>query len=152
MRILKRETEDMLRELVECTTPLWDETFLNQPMDEVEERVLTLIRNHYIPECVLGYNSALYFAGHALSRTRLLDCMNLAQTVAQSTMLTNAFVESGRMRELVTAFALDSQALLHANEQEANKKSKKSKKENANLDIWQVSWKEERPMVLDTVE
>lgn len=67
--------------------------------------------------------------------------MDLAQQVAATPNLTDAFVESGRMRELVNAFALDSQALLLAGEQGRNK-GKASKKEKG-FDMWQVQWKQD---------
>ena len=94
-------------ELQSMMLPLLDREFLMRPNDESEERILNIIRNHYVPECILGYNSALYFAGHALTRKYLVECMNLAQEVAQNSMLTDAFIAAGRMRELVNAFALD---------------------------------------------
>ena len=113
--------------------PLLESEFLSRPSDEAEAISLTNIRNHYLPECVLAYNSVLYFAGHAISRTWLVACMNLAQVVAGNDMLTDAFVQSSRMKELVTAFAMSSQALLHANEQ-GGRKGKKDE----NLEVWQV--------------
>lgn len=113
--------------------PLLEPDFLSRPSDEAEAIPLANIRNHYLPECVLAYNSVLYFAGHGISRNWLVECMNLAQVVATNDTLTNAFVASSRMRELVRAFALSSQALLHANEVG----SKKGKKDEA-IEIWQV--------------
>ena len=77
--------------------------------------------------------------------------MELAQKVAQNENLTNAFVEGGRMRELVHCFAVDSQALLQANEQGRNR-GKSSKKERG-IEIWQVQWKEDgREMDLEAVD
>ena len=140
-RTLQRELRKALERVQSAILPLFDPDFLSQPLDEEEAVVLQEIRNHYIPECILAYNSVLYFAGHALSRSRLVECMELARTVAQIPSLTKAFVESGRMRELVTAFALDSQALLLANE--AGKSKKVMGKSEKGIDIWQVSWKEQ---------
>ena len=42
----------------------------------------TVIRNAYLPEIVLAYNSVLFCAGHVLSRSHLLKCMTLSTTVA----------------------------------------------------------------------
>lgn len=148
MRASKKELQSTLNDLTNSMTKIIDDDFLMIPNDETEKHILNLIRNHYIPEIILGYNSALYFAGHALSRSYLVECMNLAQEVAQNPMLTNVFVESGRMRELVTAFALDSQALLRANEAggSSSSKPKKGKRDGAvgiqgRPDVWQVDWK-----------
>ncbi|OAP54448.1 hypothetical protein AYL99_11549 [Fonsecaea erecta] len=149
-RNYKRELKRALEEVRQAMLPLFDNEFLCQPQDEMEAVVLNDIRNHYIPECVLAYNSALWFAGHFSSRAWLVECMTLAQVVAETPMLTNAFVESGRMKELVRAFAVDSQALLQATEQgsagggggSANR-TKKIKTDKGNADIWKVSWKEQ---------
>jgi len=152
MQAMKRDLKETLGQVQSAMELVLDVDFLTQPMDEAEGIILRKIRNHYIPECVLAYNNVLYFAGHAISRQYMVECMDLAQMVAQSGTLTNAFVESGRMRELVTAFALDSQALLQANEQAAGGKTKKGKKDKG-LEIWQVSWKEQsRPTDLETLD
>ncbi|OQV04297.1 hypothetical protein CLAIMM_09203 [Cladophialophora immunda] len=149
-RNYKRELKRALEEVRQAMLPLFDNDFLCQPQDEMEAVVLNDIRNHYIPECILAYNSALWFAGHFTSCAWLVECMTLAQVVAETPMLTNAFVESGRMKELVRAFAVDSQALLQATEQGAAggaggsaNRAKKIKTDKGNADIWKVSWKEQ---------
>ncbi|OAL21048.1 hypothetical protein AYO22_08332 [Fonsecaea multimorphosa] len=153
---LKRALEEVRQAMV----PLLDNEFLCQPQDEMEAVVLNDIRNHYIPECILAYNSALWFAGHFASRAWLVECMTLAQVVAETPMLTNAFVESRRMKELVRAFAVDSQALLQATEQGASggaggsaSRTKKIKTDKGNADIWKVSWKEQtEPLDLEAMD
>lgn len=134
MRALKKELSEYFKAIQMLMHPLLAEDFLCRPNDEAEGAVLHDIRNHYLPECVLAYDSVLYYAGHALSRKYLAECMNLAQCVASNPTLTNAFVESKRMQELVTSFALDSKALLHANEIDGGKKAKK----DSGIDIWQI--------------
>ena len=148
---MKHELKEALN-LVEATIePLLDREFLCHPQDEVEGILLRELRNHYIPECILGYNCVLYFAGHFLSRAHLIDTMSLAQVVAENPMLTNAFLESGRMKELVRAFALDSQALLLAN-QSGGRSGKRTKTEQGNPDIWNVSWKNHEDMDLEAID
>jgi nuclear pore complex protein Nup107 len=122
-----------LEEVQNAMYPLLESDFLSRPSDEAEAIPLTNIRNHYLPECILAYNSVLYLAGHFISRNWLVECMSLAQEVATNDTLTEAFVASSRMKELVSAFARSSQALLHANEQG----SKKGKRDEG-IDIWQV--------------
>ncbi len=141
LRTFKRELDQSLGKTIDAVQPIFDADFLCKPQDEREATILQQIRTHYLPECVLAYNSVLFFAGHALSRKYLVQCMDLAQQVAATPNLTDAFVESGRMRELVNAFALDSQALLLAGEQGRNK-GKASKKEKG-FDMWQVQWKQD---------
>ena len=128
-KILKAALDDVLKVMY----PLLEPDFLSKPSDEAEAIPLTNIRNHYLPECVLAYNSVLHFAGHIISRTWLVECMNLAQEVATNEMLTDAFVQSSRMKELIASFAMSSQALLHANEQ-GGRKGKRDER----LEIWQV--------------
>lgn len=143
-----RKALDDVRQAVQ---PLLDPDFLCQPQDEMEGILLTVLRNHYIPECILAYNSALWLAGHFISRAWLVECMELAQMVAQTPMLTNAFVEGGRMKELVRAFAIDSEALLQATEQ-GGSKAKKIKTDKGNSDLWKVSWKDQGPIDLEALD
>ena len=119
--------------------PILEQDFLCIAFDEQEAQILAQIRFHYLPEVVLGYNSVLWFAGRAISRTWLGNCMELANIIAATPSLTEAFVMAGRMRELVTALAMDSQNLLLANEQGSKKPGEKKAKA---LDMWTVHWKE----------
>lgn len=133
MRTVKKILQTALEDVRNAMYPLWEKDFLSMPSDEAEAVPLRNIRNVYLPECILAYNSVLYFAGHAISRNWLSQCMNLAQNVATIDNITQAFVESSRMKELVAAFALSSQALLHANEQGGRKG-----KRDETIEIWQV--------------
>ena len=100
-RVSSHRHPEILNEVREHMFPILDEDYLSQPMDDSEARFLDEIRRWYLPEIILAYHSVLYFAGHAISRSWLVECMNLAQIVATNSTLTDAFVESGRMRELV---------------------------------------------------
>jgi len=148
MKAAKNELRQKLQHVHDSLQPLLEQDFLHYATDEEEKEDLRLIRNHYLPECVLGYNSALYFAGFAISRQHLVQCMDLAQEVAQNDSLTQTFVASRRMQELVTAFALDSQALLRSNEaggiSTRNRREKRSSMgadSKGRADIWNVQWK-----------
>lgn len=153
MRTFKRDLKKALEGLRLAMQPLLENEFLCQPQDEMESVLLSDLRNHYIPECILAYNSALWFAGHYLSRVWLVECMSLAQLVAEVPMLTAAFVEGRRMKELVRAFAVDSQALLQASEQSGSGSAKKIKADRGNADIWKVTWKEEQgPLDLEALD
>lgn len=160
VRNYRRELKRALDEVVKVVNPLLDDNFLSQPQDQMEGVILNDIRNHYIPEIILGYNSALWFAGHYASRTWLVECMTLAQIVAETPMLTNAFIANGRMKELVRAFAVDSQALLQATEQSGASagasagRAKKIKSDKGNADIWKVTWKNDdiKPVDLEAMD
>jgi len=147
IKTAKKELSQALQNVHSVMQPLLDHGFLSSAMDEQEDHDLRQIREHYLPECILAYNSALYFGGHAITRQHLVQCMELAQQVAQNETLTGAFVASKRMQELVTAFALDSQALLRANEhgnsstrRRSGKRSSLTGEHGGRADIWQVQW------------
>ena len=145
---MKRELREALSQVEATMSPVLEQDFLCNPFDEQEAQILAQIRFHYLPELVLGYNSVLFFAGYAVSRTWLGNCMELANVVAATPSLTEAFVMAGRMRELVTALAMDSQSLLLANEAGSKKPGEKKVKA---LDMWTVHWKE-MSSSLDSVE
>ena len=134
-RTYKRTLKQNLEDVRQTMSPILDNDFLGRFNDDNEAVILTDIRNHYIPEIVLAYNSALWFAGHYISRSWLVECMTLAQVVAETSILTGAFVASGRMKELVRAFAVDSEALLRANEHSRPGVGAQAK-------VWNVTWRE----------
>jgi len=98
----------------------------------------------------LAYNSVLNFGGHALSREILLQCMDLAATVAsEQSDLANCFVKAGRMSEFVDTMAIASKSLLRAEEigRKANKKVRKLNGES--MGIWDVKAPCERALELE---
>ena len=137
--------------------PLLDRDFLCTPLDEAESRVLQQIRNHFLPECVLAYNAVLFFAGHAISRSWLVECMNLAQLVATNETITNAFVDAKRMREFVDAIALSAQGMIEASElgrrgKGSRNPSKGEKDRDAQLGLWNISWETADSQDLEAVD
>ena len=101
---------------------------------DTEAKELEFIRNTYLPEVTLAYHSALYYAGHNIGREILVQCMTLATVVSDSPTLTQSFVASGRMRELVDALALSSVAIMGAKDA----KIKRKLPHRAHLDIWKI--------------
>ncbi|RMZ92416.1 hypothetical protein DV736_g320, partial [Chaetothyriales sp. CBS 134916] len=148
VKAFKHKIRETFKEVQVYMQPLLGREYLCQATDEEEAKHLEWIRNHYMTETILAYNSALWFCGHALSRSHLVECMELAQVVATTPTLTHAFVESGKMRELVRAFALDSQSLLQANE--IGKKGPVGKEKG--FEIWQVSWKDGLSVDVDELD
>ncbi|KAH7026356.1 nuclear pore protein 84/107 [Microdochium trichocladiopsis] len=70
------------------------------------------LREAYIPEVVIGYVSVLHFAGTSLSRDNLLECMELAATIARKDAdVQDVLMKCGRMKEIVEGFANCSKAL-----------------------------------------
>ncbi|KAF5658761.1 hypothetical protein FDENT_14041 [Fusarium denticulatum] len=79
---------------------------------EEGDQELRDLRQAYLPETVLAYVGTLHFAGTGLSRDNLLECMELASIIAErDSDLSVAFLEAGRMKELVEVFAASSKAL-----------------------------------------
>jgi len=89
---------------------------------------------------ILAYNSALHAAAHLGSREHILQSLDLANDVAENAELVRCFMASGRMGELVDAFALSSAAMLSLNEQAGNKAARKQRRGRAGqtLCIWDV--------------
>jgi nuclear pore complex protein Nup107 len=99
------------------------------------------IRQAYLPETLLAYVSTLHFAGTGLSRDNLLECMELASIIAErDSDLSTAFVEAGRMKELVESFAACSKALaISTGERRATGASSKKLREMGwSRDLWSV--------------
>lgn len=95
---------------------------------------LQQIKLTYLPEIVLEYHSALYYAAHAVSSELLLECLSLATKVSSTPNLTDTFVNAQRMAELVDVLALSSRAIVNVQ----SKNKKKVLPGGATLAIWDV--------------
>ena len=99
------------------------------------------LRQAYLPETVLAYVGTLHFAGTGLSRDNLLECMELASIIAErDSDLSVAFLEAGRMKELVEVFAASSKALAISTGEKrtTNTGSKKLREMGWSRDLWSV--------------
>lgn len=104
---LKESTDGMFK----CCMPS-AKTAPGGPNSATEEEDFELLRDMYLPETVLGYISVLHFAGTNLSRENLLECMELAATIAEKDSdLAVVLMKNGRMKEVVEGFASCSKAL-----------------------------------------
>jgi hypothetical protein len=102
------------------------ETFLilrdpspNECIPTEEEAVsYAYIRQAYLPDIILAYNGALTFASEFLGPEILLRSLDLANIIAddKNTVLSDAFIATGRMDELVTSLALSSRQMLKINQ------------------------------------
>lgn len=105
------------------------------------DNALQELRQAYLPETVLAYVSALHFAGTGLSRDNLLECMELASVIAErNSDLATAFVNAGRMTELVEAFTACSKALAVSTGEKrtAGTGSKKLREMGWSRDLWSI--------------
>jgi nuclear pore complex protein Nup107 len=94
-----------------------------------EEPEFKMLREAYLPEIILAYDSILHFSGIVLSRDNFLECMELSTIIAaEDSDLAEMFVKKGRMKELVEAFADNSRALLQANTSGKSRTGTTSKK------------------------
>ncbi|KAK3301170.1 nuclear pore protein 84/107 [Chaetomium fimeti] len=99
------------------------------------------LRDAYIPETVLAYISCLHFAGTSLSRDNLLECMELAAVIAEKDSdVAREFLKSGRMKELVEAFASCSKALAiwTSDKKGSQTNSKKIREMGWSRELWSI--------------
>ena len=110
-------------------------------MYEIDQPQLALLREAYLPETILAYISLLQFAGGILSRDFLMQCMELsADIAAEDSDLLVLFQKTGRMQELVDAFALASKALLIMTSEKkgTSSKSKKLRVKGWSQELWNI--------------
>ncbi|KAF2152882.1 hypothetical protein K461DRAFT_277642 [Myriangium duriaei CBS 260.36] len=107
--------------------------------DDEEAARNAAIRAKYLPEIVIAYLTVLSTAGHIVSRDELLTAMDISTIVAnhERSALRQAFVDAGRMTELVTMFAEVSKVMLKLNEIGVPKRNKKERGGRA-LGIWEI--------------
>ncbi|KAJ5627825.1 hypothetical protein N7490_010053 [Penicillium lividum] len=102
-----------LLEEVETNVGLVVEEWLVTATDAEEESDYEYIRRTYLPDLILDYHNALYYASHSLEKPFLLtQCMNVSIWVASTPHLTRSFTASKRMAELMDALALSSKAMV----------------------------------------
>lgn len=87
----------------------------------------------------MGYISALHSAGHLLTREHLLQIMTVATEVADNDGMVECFTATGRMTELVDAFAMSSKTMLRLNEEATKGGKKKRSKTGRSLGMWEIS-------------
>jgi nuclear pore complex protein Nup107 len=104
-----------------------------------EERDFEHIRRTYLPEMILDYHNALYYASHSLDKPNLLtQCMTVSIWVANNTHLTRSFTEAQRMSELVDCIALAGKAMVLA-----DPKNDQTFTNGQTLGLWRISVSED---------
>lgn len=102
--------------------------WLLETNDEQDREAFEQLRETYLTETVIAYVAALQYAGTHLTRENLLEAMDLAATIAdKDSDVAVLFVQSGRMKELVEAFASCSKAMTEDPTDPVTKKKKASK-------------------------
>ncbi|KAI2791248.1 hypothetical protein POX_c04105 [Penicillium oxalicum] len=138
VRDFMAELEALLQEIEDCVGLIVEE-WLGKSDDADEERDFEHIRRTYLPEIVLDYHNALYYASHALEKPNLLSqCMTVSIWVANNAHLTRSFTEARRMSELVDCLALASKAMVLT-----DPKNDVTFPNGQTLGIWRVSVSEE---------
>lgn len=95
------------------------------------------LRNACLPEMMLAYTSVVEVSARYVSRELLLHSMDLAAMIAgDESDIGSCFVNTGRMAELVTAFAFASQSIIRADEAPGGKGKSKRKLDGKSLEIW----------------
>ena len=102
-------------EAVESTmAPLLQDSFLiyNDELEPTDD-TFTSLRDLYLPEALIAYNTVLHCAGYLITRDSLLKSMDLSVAVAkEENKLTGPLLRAGRMRELVKSFAFSAKSTL----------------------------------------
>lgn len=113
--------------------------FLLDPYDEAEAKDLALIREVYLTDAIIAYNTTLYSAAAMITRDHLLASMDLATIVAgDESQLTQTFARSGRLQELVTSFAYSSRQILIMKQQGRAWRPTHEKRTGKTAAIWDV--------------
>ncbi|KAF4547867.1 Nucleoporin NUP84-like protein [Elsinoe fawcettii] len=113
---------------------------LIESKDEEEAELFKKIKSLYLPEIILAYVSALCTAGHMVSRDELITAMEVANAVAgeETGGVAQAFVDSGRMKELVVIMAEASRTMLKLNETGRKRERRGNKEERKSTGIWEI--------------
>ncbi|MCJ1401872.1 Nucleoporin nup84 [Xylographa trunciseda] len=113
--------------------------WLQYPKDDAEAKTINDIKVAYLPEIILAYNTVLHYGGYCISRDNLLQCLELAATVAaESSDLAKIFVQAGRMSQLVNSMAIVSKSILGAEKAGGQPARKEKRSSGASMDIWSV--------------
>ncbi|TAQ83577.1 hypothetical protein B7494_g8097 [Chlorociboria aeruginascens] len=118
--------------------PLLKGWLLTSQEDEPE---FQLLREAYLPETLLAYVITLQYAGATLTRDFLMECMDISSVVAaEGSDLLDLFVKTGRMQELVEAFANASKELLILTSARpgGSSRSKKLRAKGWTPELWSV--------------
>ncbi|OAA39679.1 nuclear pore complex protein Nup107 [Metarhizium rileyi] len=130
-------TMDSIRDNMQPLLQGWLLAGIEDGDDELKK-----LRQAYLPETILAYVSALHFAGTGLTRDHLLECMELASTIAErNSDLAEAFVKAGRMTELMNAFTACSKALAIAtgdNKRSVGSAKKQLRYMGWSRDVWSI--------------
>ncbi|KAJ6109513.1 hypothetical protein N7486_001748 [Penicillium sp. IBT 16267x] len=134
-----------LLEEVETNVGLVVEEWLVKATDAEEESDYEHIRQTYLPDLILDYHNALYYASHSLEKPFLLtQCMTVSIWVASTPHLTRSFTKSKRMAELMDALALSSKAMVLT-----DPKDDRVYDNGQTLGIWRVSGPENDEAVFE---
>ncbi|KAK4232210.1 nuclear pore protein 84/107 [Podospora fimiseda] len=137
-REMWQHTSQEVRAARACMQPVLKGWLLTTNDDDKDFKAL---REAYIPETVLAYISSLHFAGTSLSRDNLLECMDLAGVIAEKgSDVAHEFVRSGRMKELLEAFAACGKALAiwTSDKKVPHTNSRKIKELGWSRELWSV--------------
>ncbi|KAI9698843.1 MAG: Nucleoporin nup84 [Bogoriella megaspora] len=146
-RASKEETKHAYGDVVASTQPLLGK-WLTTSTDTNEAKEHKLLRNIYVPQTILGYNSVLDIASKRVTKDAALYSMELPGSIASDAHdlaasnsgadLAGAFLETGMMEALVQSLTRTSTTMLKLNQQSTirGKKPKKRGAHGETLEIW----------------
>ncbi|KAK3330248.1 nuclear pore protein 84/107 [Apodospora peruviana] len=137
-REMWQHTSQEIRAAKACMQPVLKNWLLVSNEADPDFREL---REAYIPETVLTFVSSLHFVGTSLSRDNLLECMELSAVIAEKgSDVAQEFLRSGRLKELLEAFAACSKALAiwTSDKKSSQPSSKKMREMGWSRELWSV--------------
>ncbi|KAL0259829.1 Nucleoporin nup84 [Diplodia seriata] len=137
----KNKIRNLLESVCEAANPILGDVLMLACDDEEAEQLIHL-RRAYLPEVIIGYHSVLHSAAHMVGRDNITRCMDLATALAapESADLTSVFIETGRMQELVSAFAHSSLAMIRLSEGSGKREpSKKRARDGQTMRLWEIN-------------
>ena len=104
------------------------------------EAEFKLVREAYLPEALLGYINVLQFGGNTLTRDFLMECMELSALVAdEESDILELLITTGRLQEVVEAFAAASKSLLlRSSTSGPSSKSRKLRAKGWSQELWSI--------------
>lgn len=107
------------------------------PQSQQELSDFDSIRESFIPEILIAYNTVLHSAGAAISRENLIQSMDLSVSIANMVDIVECFQKAGRMRELVKSFAETSRKMLILKAEGKPWRPRKDR-EGRDLGLWEI--------------
>lgn len=135
-----KEAKEQVDDIVDV---ILTQSLLALPQGQDELKDFESIRQNFIPEILIAYNTVLHSAGAAISRENLIQSMDLSVSIANTVDIVECFQKAGRMRELVKSFAETSKKMLILKAEGKPWRPRKDR-EGRDLGLWEIGPQEQQ--------